>query len=162
MAASTAPPTASKMITIGDLGGFGEMSVIGPSARRAQKDSQILLSNSDAVTVANATRNAVIKSWIIAAGQHGWACRAPTGASGWRWWGLGCREWTDPVLRKTVGRRCRVLEAVMLLVAIGDATDPISGHRPVISSGNVTDGDLRLKTDNAPCSIASRGMCSNH
>ena len=34
---------------------------------------------------------------------------------------------------------------------------PCRNHRPVISSGNVTDGDLRLKTDNAPCSIASRG-----
>ncbi len=68
-AATTAPTTAKQMMTtIGSLGGGG-MSVIGPPiTARAQKYSQILASSSDAVTAANATMNAVIRSWIIVGG----------------------------------------------------------------------------------------------
>ena len=39
-----------------------------PITARAQKYSQILASSSDAVTAANATMNAVIRSWIIVGG----------------------------------------------------------------------------------------------
>lgn len=43
------------------------VSVSGLKRCPSYSDSQILFSSSDAVTAANATRNAVIRSWVMAA-----------------------------------------------------------------------------------------------